>query len=502
MDENNQKITISLVSPPTRANIRYIPVNLIYLAAWLDKEGLDNNIIDIKIKRDPFVAMKKKDIDETSKKIVEEIKKIKPPFVGIPCYTIDYTTVMPLAESIKRTCNTKIIIGGIHTSLKPEDFLFNGSPVDFIVRGEGEIALTELIKTYQSGLPLKDIKGIAYLDQGEMITTEDQEPIKDLSILPRPAYEKLDMEYYLKPTRYIIRMLLSSGLHIFTTRGCPYQCTFCANRMKKVTYRPITAVIDEIRWLRENYDLDSFYIADDTFCLRKERAYEFIDALKKIPHKFIWAMETTVRSADDQMIKALKKARCLQIDYGVESGSQTALNRMKKGITIDQIEKAFRLCRKHRVRTYATLMFNTPQETEEDVKETINLMKRIKATNYGINLTVPFVGTEVYEEFVSPKLTKEEYHLYNEVNLFRSIPDKRFRLAEHKLNLAKLYIKVLLRFKIARTILDLTWDKNYWWTLLKSKRRADYFVSFIENLKREIGVFYDYFLRLITPSSK
>ncbi|MBL7068843.1 MAG: B12-binding domain-containing radical SAM protein [Candidatus Omnitrophica bacterium] len=465
----------------------------------MDKEGIANNIVDVKIKRDPFAAMKKSDIDEIQRKIVEEIKSARPLFVGISCYTTEYTTVMPLARLIKENCHTTIIIGGLHATLRPEDFIFEDSPVDFVVIGEGEITLAELLRVSLKGSPLEDVKGIAFMRQDRLVRTQDRERIQDLGLLPRPAYEKLNMEYYLKPTRYLVRLLLLSGLHILTTRGCPHQCTFCANRMKKVTYRPIADVVDELKWLKKNYYIDSFYIADDTFCIRKERVYEFIELLGEIPYNSIWAMETTVKSIDEKMIRQLKKAGCIQIDFGVESGSQEALNRMKKGITVEEIEETFRLCRRYGIRTYANVMFNTPEEREEDVQKTINLMKQIRATNYGINLTVPFVGTEVYEKYVSPKLTKDEYYIYNDPDLlYHSIPDKRFRLAKHNLDLPRLYTKVLLRFTLLRAILDITLNRHYWLTLLRSKRRLDYIIYFIEGLKRQARVFYRYFIRFIS----
>jgi anaerobic magnesium-protoporphyrin IX monomethyl ester cyclase len=498
----NKTPVISLISPPTRSNSRHVPIALICLAAWLDKEGIENTIIDIKIQRDPLVPMQKADVEQVSKEIIRQVRDTKPQFVGLPCYTSDYSTIISLSKRIKEQCDVKVIVGGLHASLKYEDFLFENSPIDFAVIGEGEITLSELIEASSKGLSLENINGIAFRKGGEIIKTRSRERIVDLSILPRPAYQKIDMDYYLKPNRYIVRLLLLSGLHLFTTRGCPNQCTFCANRMRMVTYRPLKDVVEEIKWLKENYSIDSFYIADDTFCLKKERVLEFISLMNKLPYKLIWAMETTVKSVDEEMIKELKKAGCIQIDFGVESGSQEALNRMKKGITIVQIENAFRLCRKYGLRTFPTLMFNTPDETEEDVKKTIGLMKRIKATNYGINLTVPYLGTEIYEKYVFPKLTKEEYHIYDDPDLYHTIPDKRFLLAKHNINLDKLYIEVLFRFTFLRKVFDMTLNSNYWLTLLKSKRKNDYVIYLFENFKRQVKVFGHYFLRFVSTYSR
>lgn len=502
MSNSNSGPVISLISPPTRSNSRQVPNALICLAAWLDREGISNNIIDQKIQRDSFVPLVMRDIEHVSDQIVEKVLSFNPALVGLPCYTSEYTAVMSLAKRIKKKSGAKIIIGGLHAALKCEDFLFEGSPIDFAVIGEGEISLTELIKAYLAGLPLNDIQGIAFRNSGSLVKTAARERIADLKVLPLPAYYKIDMDYYLKPDRYIIRLLLLSGVHIFTTRGCPNQCTFCANRMRQVTYRPLQDVVEEIKFLKQNYGIDSFYIADDTFCLKKERVYEFIQLINDLPYKFVWAMETTVRSVDEQMVRALKKSGCIQIDFGVESGSQDALNRMKKGITVEQIENAFRLCRKHGMRTFPTLMFNTPEETESDVAQTISLMKRIRATNYGLNLTVPFFGTEIYEKYVTPKLSKEDYHVYSDPELFHTISDSRFRLAKHNLNLDKLYIESILKYGFFRKIFDTTLNMSYWMVLSRSRYKKDYLIFVFRNFKRQVKVFCHYLSRLIFIKGK
>ena len=160
------------------------------------------------------------------------------------------------------------------------------------------------------------------------------------------------------------------------------------------------------------------------------------------------------------------------------------------------------LCRLYGISTYATLMFNTPEETEDDIEKTIGLMNRIRATNYGINLTVPYPGTEIYEKYVFPKLTKESYYIYNDPELSHAIPDPRFRLASHKRDLDKLYINVLLKFTIWRKILDVTFNVSYWATLFNSKRKKDYIVHMLEGFKRQVNVFWRYLSRLALISSR
>ena len=483
----NRNQSICLVSPPKRTTSRLIPNALISLAAWLDKEGIPNSIVDIK--REPTVQIDDGKREEIIGEILAEIKARKPTYVGLPCYSPDYYDVMDLAKRIKIECSPlKIIVGGIHATVKPQDFVFPDSPVDYAVVGEGEETLVDLIRRDLDGGEIGEVAGLAFCADGEFVLTSERNPM-NLELLPMPAYQKIDMQYYLKPTRYLIRLLLLSGVSIFTTRGCPFQCTFCANRMRRVRFRPVELVLDEIEWLKDNYSIDSFYVQDDTFCLKEKRVFEFVEGLKQRTLQLVWGAETRVDLLTESILSSMKKAGCIQIDLGVESGSQKALDRMRKNIKVEEIKSVFKMCRKYGVRTFATVMLNTPDETEDDVRLTRALMRDIKATNYGLNLTVPFIGTNIYEEFVRPELTVAEYWLYDDPDLYHSIKDPRFRLAAHNLDLTKLYMKTLLEFQLWRSLLDVTTSQNYWRAVLNSKRRGEYIWAFMQGLYRQMKTY-------------
>jgi len=491
----NRNQSICLVSPPKRTTSRLIPNALISLAAWLDKEGIPNSIVDIK--REPTVQIDDGKREEIIGEILAEIKARKPTYVGLPCYSPDYYDVMDLAKRIKIECSPlKIIVGGIHATVKPQDFVFPDSPVDYAVVGEGEETLVDLIRRDLDGGEIGEVAGLAFCADGEFVLTSERNPM-NLELLPMPAYQKIDMQYYLKPTRYLIRLLLLSGVSIFTTRGCPFQCTFCANRMRRVRFRPVELVLDEIEWLKDNYSIDSFYVQDDTFCLKEKRVFEFVEGLKQRTLQLVWGAETRVDLLTESILSSMKKAGCIQIDLGVESGSQKALDRMRKNIKVEEIKSVFKMCRKYGVRTFATVMLNTPDETEDDVRLTRALMRDIKATNYGLNLTVPFIGTNIYEEFVRPELTVAEYWLYDDPDLYHSIKDPRFRLAAHNLDLTKLYMKTLLEFQLWRSLLDVTTSQNYWRAVLNSKRRGEYIWAFMQGLYRQMKTYLRYAMNFL-----
>jgi radical SAM superfamily enzyme YgiQ (UPF0313 family) len=382
---------------------------------------------------------------------------------------------MKLAHEIKKNKDITIIMGNVHATLMPQDFIFKNSPVDYVVIGEGELTASELIKNLESGKELSDTKGLAYLKDGKYFQTEKRALIDDLSILPRPCYEKINMDFYLTPTKSIIRNLYLSAVTLHTGRGCAYKCEFCAantvwnqNVGKCVRYRPIDNVIDEIEYLKNTYDIDAFYILDDTFTLHKERVYEFCAKLKSKKLDLIWGAETRVNLIDEKMVRTMKDAGCIQLDFGVESGSQKMLDKIKKGQTVEDIKNAFEICRKNGVRTFANMLANLPGESEDDLLKSEKIMDEIKATRYSVGITTPYPGTPIYQKYTDPKLSRDEYPLLLDNRLHAS---ERFRMAAHNLDLNKILLRWSFKYKIYSLTPCLTKEPLYWRTVSKSKRK-------------------------------
>lgn len=481
---------ICLVSPPDRATSLVIPIALMSLSAWLEGSGIQSEIVDVK--RDQFARIDSTERSKIIGEIVERVQKIDAPYVGLTAFTSDYHTVMELAKQIRKVTKAKIIVGGVHATLRPHDFLLTDSPVDFVVVGEGEETLTELIEVDSRGELAHHVAGLIFRDRDGIVATEVRPVLKDLATCPMPAYHQVDMRYYTRPNRGVIRLLLLSGVHIFTSRGCPYECAFCANRVRKVRYRPVEQVVDELEYLKANHDIESFYVMDDTFSIKKERVYKFLDELQARDLDLIWAAETRVNLVDREMLKAMREAGCMQLDFGVESGSQAALDRMRKGITVEQIRENFAACHELGIRTYANWMYNTPGETEEDVQLTFALMRNLKSTVGGSQLCMPLLGTKIYEDYVHPQLTIDEYRLFERSDLFSTLIDDRFKMAAHDINLTSLFVRGAMAVRGWRSFFDLTSDRRYWRTLWHSRRKAQY-VGVLGNIAiRQLKVYLQY----------
>jgi len=475
---------ITFVTNNTRTKTHFIPIHYINMAAFLESRGVPCHIVELKSNK--LASMDGHALSQADGVLLDRIKKTNPRYVGLSGYTTEYSYLISLIKRIKEELpNVKVIIGGIHVTLRPRDLYASGAPVDLIVIGEGEFTLADIM----AGMPLEEIPGIAFLKNGELVINKPRPLSKDLSHIPLPAYEKLDMDYYLSPSQ-VFRYVWSSGLHIFTSLGCPYSCTFCANpslykaqgAANLVRYKSVQQVIDDICHLKDRYGLEAFYFQDDTFTIKKDRVHTICDEIIGRKLNLLWATESRVNLLDDEMVTTMIRAGCRHIDLGVESGSQAALVRMKKGTKIEDVYNAFALLKRHGMRTGCNMLLDTPGETEKDVRLTQECMKKLKSTIYGTSLTVPFLGTEIYDRYVKPPLTIEEYKFYENPYLYSTIIDKRFRLSEHKLPIEEILIKVKMKYDYPRIFLDFPLKWYYLKYLLKSKYKFRILYCVFENL--------------------
>ncbi|MFC1816720.1 B12-binding domain-containing radical SAM protein [Thermodesulfobacteriota bacterium] len=486
---------VCLISPASRANARRVPFGLLYVASYLEKYGgMKAEIIDLKTS--PFRSLSDAAIHQLERMILERVNLAKPGLIGITCLVTEVKEVLALSEAIKKLVqDTIIVVGGIHPTMYPEDLLYDGSPVDYVVIGEGEETFTEFVKTISIGHSVQDVPGVAWFDGRNVYRTPPRFPIEDLDIIPFPQYDLIDTNYYCRPGINVIRNMFLSTAQIITSRGCPSQCTFCVNKnlhrimgsRKLFRQRSVKTVVDEIEFLATRYAVDGFYLCDDAFCIRKQFTFDFCAELTRRNLGLIWGTETRVNLVSREMIETMKDAGCVQLDFGVESGSQKALKRMKKRITIEQVRNVFSWCHELGVRAMANFMFNTTGETEDDVHKTLALAKEIDACYYSFSLMTPFPGTDIYKK-VQPKLTVDEYDLFPEAYL--TLTDPRFRFAKHDLDLEKLVWKTHVTFNSLWRRASFLLNGAYIKQILKSKKKWDYISTFLEVFGRIVDYYW------------
>jgi radical SAM superfamily enzyme YgiQ (UPF0313 family) len=185
-----------------------------------------------------------------------------------------------------------------------------------------------------------------------------------------------------------------------TARGCPARCTFCCGKTvhgRVVREFSVPRVVDEVEWLYRTHRIEGLWVIDDTFSLKEPRVVNFCEELKRRKIDLIWACQARVDTFTEPMAKAMRSSGCVQIDFGVESGSQRVLDSLHKGIKVDQTKRAFGICKRNGIRPVATVMIGSPGETKEDIKLTKALLDEIKPAFLGCFFCTPFPGTEIYD---------------------------------------------------------------------------------------------------------
>ena len=385
-------MTILLISPPYNydelesASSRVPHLGLAMIGAMLEKEGFNVKILDM------FAL----DMDVAD--IAREIRKIKPKIVGITSVTSNFFQAMKVLKTVKLVDNTIItIFGGPHVTIMPETVI-PSSYVDYVVIGEGEHVIIELVNYILREKGKKSqIKGIGYASNEKMVLTGIQPFIKNLDLLPMPAYHLLPMNSYRPYATLDVGRKFSS---MITSRGCPFRCTYCTSSSifgHIWRARSPEKVLEEIELLYNKYNIRHIYFQDDEFTVNKNRVKEICNLILKSDMDIIWECLTRVDSVDDELIKLMAKAGCRSIIYGVETGYEEGLKKINKKITLDQTKNAIRWTKKHGIIARVTFIIGFPWESEVEIKKTVNFAKKLDADITYFNMLTPYPGTELYE---------------------------------------------------------------------------------------------------------
>lgn len=496
---NSNKLDIILVSPPTRLTSRNIPLSILSLAAYLEDKGKKCEILDVKYPNIPNASL-----IEAENYIVDKLLVKSTASIGFTCLTAEFGCVYRMAKQLRtRGYKGVIIAGGHHPTFCPIDFLEEKSIFDYVVLGEGEQTLYELINSIENKTEVDEVDGLAFYKKNELFKTKPRQLLENLDFFSMPPYHLLDITYYLQPRTDLIRNIFISGVGVQATRGCPFNCTFCGNNSlvsanlytSRIRSRPAHVVVSELVYLKDKFGIDGFSIEDDMFTLNDQRVIEFTSLLKDKNLGLVWGCQSHVNTFSENMARNMKEAGCIQVEFGVESGSERVLREMKKNASIEKIKQAFQICRKYKLRSLANFLINTPTEEEEDLVATFRLANSIKATKYSFAVTMPLLGTELYDKYVIPRLKKDEYEISGQRRSYQEITDSRFKLANHKKNMGLLYIWVRFRYMILGEYLD----PPYWFITNQSfyKKSSRYKIYIKELLLLQVNKTYGLLKRVI-----
>lgn len=344
------------------------------------------------------------DEDHHSKfmQLEELLDQMNPDLYVVTCMTPQYPEMQRAVKKFKeRNHLCTVIVGGSHPTALPMETLDENPGIDFICKGEGERTFEEFLTCYRNRAEFSVINGLFYRDNGKIAASSPRSlmPAADLD-----NYE-VDWETIFKHGLYIQKILYSEVpvpvLPIITTRGCPFECAFCDEGNiweRKTRSRSIENVINEVTFLKSSYGVNDFNILDDTFTLDRTRCAEMCERLAPLSIRF--RITANTRSVSPEMLKGLKRAGCQMIAYGVESGDDAVLRRMKKNQTVEDVKYAFRITREAGIPSFALCMVGNLGEDFPAVKKTLKLIEEIEPDFYSSSLMTPYPGSYNYTECV------------------------------------------------------------------------------------------------------
>ena len=390
---------VLFVNPPqTASKYKFMgviapPLGIAYMAGVLQENHIDVEILDASAE------------DMDFKDVEKELLKRKPDLVALTALTTTIGRALETAQVVKETLPDSIVVmGGYHPTFNFIETLEDEN-VDIVIRGEGEYIMLNLVQALENQSSLHDVKGIVFEDKNskEIVVNPEAPLIQDLDELPFPALNLLPMKKY---------RLLDMDTHMttmITTRGCPMQCSFCSSAAmhgKKIRERSVENIVDEIEYLKTNYDIDTIAFMDDTFTLKKRKVMAICDEILKRNIEIMWGCTSRVDTLDEKLLKKMKEAGCITIFIGVESADQQQLDNMCKNTTIAKIENAFKIAHKLKIRTIASVALGMPGDTKEIMNKTVKFVHKLKP-NYAIySLATPYPGTRFYKEAFEKNLIK------------------------------------------------------------------------------------------------
>ena len=311
--------------------------------------------------------------------------------------SINFDATIP--SLVKETLpDIKIGTFGIHAGALPDE-VFRMSPnLDFILRGEPEYTAVELAEALKSGADLKAVNGLSYRLDGSVTHNTAREFFPDLDEIPFPAWDLVDLSKYTLPF---------SGrrfLMVMSSRGCPYDCTFCVAQSyygKKIRKRSAKRIVDEIEYCIDKFGITDFFFWSESFTIVKKNIHQLCDEILNRDLKIKWVCNSRVDSVDRPVLERMKEAGCWMISYGVESGDQGILDRAMKRITLEQIEDAVKLTREVCFQMAGHFVLGLPGETEETLRKTGEMSKRLDLDYAQFYCAAPWPGSRFYDEALS-----------------------------------------------------------------------------------------------------
>jgi len=468
---------ILFVTPPVSSKAQYgylekgsnniAPLGLLHIASYMRKVGYDVDVIDAEAHRYEF--------DETVDLILEK----EPDYVGTTAVSLTVPVAAYLAEKLhKKRPDLPIVLGGIHLSSLPEETMKKYPHIDLGVIGEGELTFHELIKTLDNKDDIKDLDGIVYRNNGDIVINKRRKEVENLDTLPFPAWDLLDAfpTLYTPPAHCFGR---SPVAHIVAMRGCKCNCIFCCKKNFPFKERFFSSeyVIEMLKYLIGTFGIKELKFYDDNIFDDKERFRKLCQLILDEKLDLTWTCSSRVDLVDVDTLKLAKRAGCWQIFYGFESADPEILKRMRKGLTVEKMKQGIQATREAGIQIRAYFICGFPGETEESLKRTVDFALSQPFDDFQMTYFTPLPGSPISEEADKWGTFENNWSKMNKLYpIF--IPN-----GWTKEKLEKSYNKALMRFYLRPRII-----LKYFQRLFKSKE------AFIAIVMNAISTFKFWFI--------
>lgn len=402
---------ICLISPPTVTDfedpavaedeaIRLIeehaPVGILSLAAVLEEQGIVPDIVDLNRLYYQYLRS-----DEYQQRQIDFGGFVSRGFesqsydiFGFSSICSSYPLTLRIAQEIKRTHpNSTIILGGPQATVVDVQTLENFSAIDFIVRGEAEQTLPILLKSLSDSTSYADMPGITYRRGAKVVRNANAPVIHDLDALPLPAFHLYPQ---LKECHYVP---LELG------RGCPFACSFCSTNdffRRNFRVKSPDRLIEQMRTIKQTYGIKTFDLIHDMFTVDRKKVIAFCEALLETGEKFTWNCSARTDCVDEELIALMSKAGCRGIFYGIETGSSRMQTVIKKRLDLSEAIRMIRCNNKNRIKTAVSLITGFPEETKQDLKDTVNFLFDSLRYDYAqpqLHLLAPLAETPIHAQY-------------------------------------------------------------------------------------------------------
>jgi magnesium-protoporphyrin IX monomethyl ester (oxidative) cyclase len=426
------KVLLINPSSPEFAYMRekHIPLGVLYISAYLKKNGHDVLFIDAS--NDQIIAdLEGKGFDlprYCKSKVNNVILSFKPDMIGITVhFSGRFHPSIEISKFIKeKFSHIPIVFGGIHPSIFPKEIMAQYSCVDFILQGESESTLVELVNAIEkTKYDFNKIDGLCYRSQEKIFLNKKERFIENIDNVFFPDYDLVNIkDYYFDTSHWVNpkKIPINLSLHIVSSRSCPRRCTFCSMFIvhgPKYRVRSASNIVDEIDFLCHKFGHSYFSFMDDNLTLDKQRAIEICNEIIKrgLNIQFDTPNGLDLNTLDEDVIEALIRAGLIRACFAIESGSEEIRKSINKNLSTERIFEVYRSIEK-----YPHLIYNTffvigfPNETRKTLDETYQLIKQLKLKKAIISFATPFPGTKLYDECAANKLIEMDLNNFHDID--------------------------------------------------------------------------------------